>query len=127
MGSLESEYAALDMEMAQQYYYLTDDQYKMGPFTMEQITEKYKSEDVNDETLIWSGNETNADAKPLKQNERIYSNLPKPPKRRQPQEKKIEEQPEEHEEVASRSPSPAPPMQEDAEPVAKKSGGCCIV
>merc|ERR1711933_589591 len=85
--SLESEYAALDMEMAQQYYYLTDDQYKMGPFTMEQITEKYKSEDVNDETLIWSGNETNANAKPLKQNERIYSNLPRPPKRRQPQAK----------------------------------------
>ena len=122
--SLESEYAELDLEMAQQFYYLTAEQYKMGPFTMEEITEKYKNEDVNDETLIWSGNETNVDAKPLKQNERICSNLPRPPKRRQPRQKH-----EEHEVVASRSPSPTPPEQTEqteSKPP-KKSGGCCIV
>lgn len=124
--SLESEYAMLDLEMAQQFYYLTSEQYKMGPFTMEQITEKYKSKDVNDDTLIWSGNETHSDAKPLKENERIYSNLPRPPKRRQPQQKQVDNE-EYHEVVSSRSPSPEPKTEIDSKPPVKSSGGCCIV
>merc|ERR1711971_1050711 len=71
--SLESEYAELDKEMAEQYYYITNDGDKMGPFTMDQVTDKYKSNDITDDTRIWSGDETKSNAKPLKQNEKIYS------------------------------------------------------
>merc|ERR1711971_765667 len=59
--SLEDEYAELDREMAEQIYYLDADGYKMGPCSLEQLTQKYQSHDIDEETEIWRGNETKTD------------------------------------------------------------------
>ena len=45
---------------------------------MEDVTEKYKNKDINDDTQIWSGDQTARDAKPLRETIKlslIYLNL----------------------------------------------------
>eukprot|EP00483_Globobulimina_turgida_P005040 UN05050 len=79
-----SEYVTADQEMADSYYYINADGYKVGPFTMDDIAQQYKDNEISDDTQIWSGDQTQNDAKPLNEIEKIYSKLPKPPKRKEP-------------------------------------------
>jgi len=131
--SLTAEFAALDQEMAEQFYYINNDGRKCGPFSMEEVTQKYKSEEISDETQIWDGTQTKADATALKENKRIYSNLPRPPKRQQPAPKQ-EEPPKQEELVKPKAAEPAaaqgktPNVSETkTNPPPQNGGGCCVV
>lgn len=69
-------------EPTETFYYITENGDEAGPVTMDQIVEKYQSLDITDDTVIWEFGMTRAESKPIKENKRIYANLPKPPKRR---------------------------------------------
>eukprot|EP01084_Bolivina_argentea_P092693 166733_1 len=79
-----------NMEISQQetYYYTNNEGQQMGPITMDDVANKYKNNEISDDTEIWSNYDN--DKKLLSQNEKIYSKLPKPPKRKQNSNDKIE-------------------------------------
>merc|ERR550525_1686341 len=112
-----------EMKVASSFYYVADNGTEVGPVSMEEIVEKYTSLDITEETLVWDGNMTRAESKPLRENKRIYVNLPKPPKRRQPS-PKIQPIVEE-ETVSTQAQSAGRVDSVDSTPPAK-SGGCCV-
>eukprot|EP01084_Bolivina_argentea_P086025 155500_1 len=126
VNTLEAEYAALDQEMAEQYYYINSDGYKTGPFSMDEITEKYKGNEISDTTQIWSGDQTKNDAKQLKDNEKIYSKLPRPPKRKQPIQKNEEQKNEEQKPLQIETKNDGRVEIEKTE-AASNSKSCCVV
>merc|ERR1719385_361367 len=67
----------------EKFYYVAENGKEEGPVTMVEIVEKFQSMDITEDTLIWPGEMTRAQSKPLKETRRIYANLPKPPKRGQ--------------------------------------------